>query len=39
MDFYRREGDLIMENWVPIDMIYIFLQMGFDVFEELKKQI
>jgi len=39
MDFYRREGDLIIENWVPIDMIYIFLQMGVDVFEELQKEI
>ena len=39
MDFYRREGDLIVENWVPIDMTYIFLQMGLDVFQELQKQI
>jgi len=39
MDFYRREGDLITENWVPIDMIYISLQMGVDIFEELRSQI
>lgn len=37
MDFYRREGDLIIENWVPIDMLYIFLQMGVDVMGELRK--
>lgn len=36
MDFYRREGDLIMENWVPIDMIHLLLQVGFDVPEELR---
>lgn len=36
MDFYRREGDLVIENWVPIDMIHVLLQIGFDVFEELR---
>jgi hypothetical protein len=35
MDFYRREGELIVENWVPIDMLYVFLQMGIDVLGEL----
>jgi predicted ester cyclase len=37
MDFYRREGELIIENWVPIDMIHVFLTMGFDVMEQLHK--
>jgi predicted ester cyclase len=39
MDFYRREGDLIIENWVPVDMIYLFKLMGLDVFDKLKNQI
>lgn len=39
MDFYRREGDLIIENWVPIDMIHLLLQIGFDVFAELRNQV
>jgi predicted ester cyclase len=39
MDFYRREGDLIIENWVPIDMIHLLLQMGTDVFEKLRSQL
>ncbi|MBN2499863.1 MAG: ester cyclase, partial [Anaerolineales bacterium] len=39
MDFYRREGELVIENWVPIDMIHLLLQIGFDVFGELQKQI
>jgi predicted ester cyclase len=39
MDFYRREGDLIIENWVPIDMIHLLLQMGLDLFEELQSQL
>ncbi len=39
MDFYRREGDLIIENWVPVDMGHLFKTMGVDIFEELKKQL
>ena len=37
MDFYRREGDLIIENWVPVDMLHLFLLMGVDVMAELQK--
>lgn len=32
MDFYRCENGLIAENWVPLDIIYLLLQMGYDVF-------
>ncbi len=39
MDFYRREGDLIVENWVPVDMGHLFKTIGVDIFEELKKQV
>ncbi len=35
MDFYRLEGERIAENWVPIDVIHILKQMGFDVFGRL----
>lgn len=35
MDFYRCAGGLIAENWVPIDIINLLLQMGYDVFERL----
>jgi predicted ester cyclase len=38
MDFYRREGDRIIENWVPVDMIHLFLTMGVDLLGELEKQ-
>ena len=38
MDFYRREGDFIMENWVLIDMIHLGLQMGKDIFADLHRQ-
>ncbi len=36
MDFYRVEDGLIAENWVPIDITNILLQMGVDVFARLK---
>jgi len=39
MDFYRREGDVIIENWVPVDMAYLFLTMGVDIFERLRSQV
>ena len=37
MDFYRLENNRIAENWVPIDIIHILYQMGFDVFARLKE--
>ncbi len=36
MDFYRVEDGLIAENWVPIDIIDILLQIGVDVFQRLR---
>jgi hypothetical protein len=38
-DWYRREGDLLIENWVPIDMIDLFMQMGVDLFDRLRRQV
>ncbi|MDZ7627873.1 MAG: ester cyclase [Parvularculaceae bacterium] len=37
MDFYRVDGDRIAENWVPIDVIDMLRQMGFDIFERLAR--
>ena len=37
MDFYRIENEKIAENWVPIDIIHILYQMGFDVFKRFNK--
>jgi predicted ester cyclase len=31
MDFYRLDGGLIRENWVPIDVLDMLMQMGVDV--------
>jgi predicted ester cyclase len=36
MDFYRIEDNLIAENWVPIDIANILLQMGVDVFARMR---
>jgi hypothetical protein len=36
MDFWRREGDRLRENWVLIDIPDVFHQCGIDVFEQLK---
>ena len=36
MDFYRVAGDLIAENWVPIDIADILRQMGVDVFARVR---
>lgn len=38
MDWWRREGDLLMENWVLIDLIDIFLQAGVDLLARLQEQ-
>ena len=34
-DWWRREGDLLTENWVFVDIPHVLLQMGRDIFAEL----
>ncbi|MEO1746352.1 MAG: ester cyclase [Pseudomonadota bacterium] len=36
MDFYLHHEGKIRENWVPIDVIHILLQQGFDVFDRMQ---
>lgn len=38
MDFWRREDDLLKENWVSIDVIHMVKQMGLDLFEVVAQQ-
>ena len=38
-DWYRREGELLSQNWVPIDLIDIFLQFGENLFDRLRRQV
>jgi predicted ester cyclase len=36
MDFYHHHEGLIRENWVPIDVIHLLLQMDIDVFARMQ---
>jgi hypothetical protein len=36
MDIWRRDGKLLRENWVAIDIPHMLLQMGLDVFAQMK---
>jgi predicted ester cyclase len=38
MDFYRCTDETIVENWIPIDIPHILLQMGVDVFGRMRHQ-
>ena len=31
-DWWRREGDLLVENWIFVDIPHVLLQMGVDLF-------
>jgi hypothetical protein len=37
IDFWRREGDRLAENWVYIDMVDLLKQVGVDVFERVRE--
>ncbi|MCW8333311.1 nuclear transport factor 2 family protein [Vibrio paucivorans] len=39
MDIWRREDNLLKENWVAIDIVHILLQLGYDVFGQMKEQL
>ncbi len=38
-DWWKREDEFLIENWVPIDLIDIFKQLGVDLFDRLRHQI
>ena len=38
-DWVKREGEYLIENWIPIDMIDLCRQMGVDLMERLRQQI
>jgi hypothetical protein len=37
-DWYRREGDYLIQNWIPIDLIDLFMQMDIDLFDRMHRQ-
>lgn len=38
-DWYRRDGESLVQNWVPIDLIDVFMQLGVNLFDRLHEQI
>ena len=38
MDFWRRDGEKFIENWVFIDIPELLLQMDVDLFEQLRSR-
>jgi hypothetical protein len=38
MDFWRRENDRLVQNWVFIDLPELFLQFGVDLFARMREQ-
>jgi len=39
MDFYCADDGLIRENWVPIDLVNVLLQMDVDVLARVREQV
>ena len=37
-DWWRREGDLLVENWVFVDIPHVLLQMGYDLFANMTEE-
>lgn len=37
VDIYRREGDLLAENWIFIDLLYFFYQQGVDILARMRE--
>ncbi|MFT5364747.1 MAG: hypothetical protein ACI9VX_002384 [Dinoroseobacter sp.] len=33
-DWWRREDDLLVENWVLVDIPHVLLQLGYDIFAD-----
>lgn len=38
MDFYHCDDETIIENWIPIDIPHMLLQMGVDIFGRMRHQ-
>jgi predicted ester cyclase len=39
MDWWRRDGALLRENWVSIDIVHVLGQLGLDVFAQMRELI
>ena len=38
LDYWKREGEVYVENWVFVDMIHLFRQFGVDLLERMRLQ-
>lgn len=36
-DWWRRDGDLLVENWVFVDILHVLLQLDVDILIDLKQ--
>ena len=39
LDWWKREGEMYVENWVFVDMVHLFRQLGVDLFERLAEHL
>jgi len=39
LDWWKREGEMYVENWVFVDMIHLFRQLDVDLMEHLAEQV
>lgn len=39
LDWWKREGEQLVENWVFVDMVHLFRQFGVDLFGRLADQV
>ena len=39
LDWWKREDEMLIENWVFVDMIHLFRQFGVDLFGRLAQQV
>ena len=39
LDFWRVDGDLIRENWVLVDLLHVYMQLGVDVFGRMRELV
>jgi predicted ester cyclase len=37
-DWYKRDGNYLIQNWIPIDIIDLFKQLGVDLFDRMHRQ-
>ena len=38
MDWWRRKGALLAENWILIDFPHLFMQLGIDLFQIMRER-